>query len=90
MSHSPGAPLPTSDLRDQLQATLTGSYTIERELGGGGMARVFVAEETVLGRKVVIKVLPQRPTILFSAGDFVGVGASRRDPGLSRRTISDF
>ncbi len=54
------------------------------------MARVFVAEETVLGRKVVIKVLPQRPTILFSAGDFVGVGASRRDPGLSRRTISDF
>src|SRR5450631_4621055 len=46
------------DLRDQLQATLSGSYTIERELGGGGMARVFVAEETALGRKVVIKVLP--------------------------------
>ena len=46
------------DLRDQLQATLSGSYTLERELGGGGMARVFVAEETALGRKVVIKVLP--------------------------------
>ena len=57
-SHSPGAPLPSSDLRDQLQATLTGSYTIERELGGGGMARVFVAEETALGRRVVIQVLP--------------------------------
>ena len=31
---------------------------IERELGGGGMSRVFLAEETALARKVVIKVLP--------------------------------
>ncbi len=46
------------DLRDQLQATLSGNYTLERELGGGGMSRVFVAEETALDRKVVIKVLP--------------------------------
>ncbi len=45
------------DLRDQLQATLTGSYTLERELGGGGMSRVFVAEELRLRRKVVVKVL---------------------------------
>jgi serine/threonine-protein kinase len=34
------------------------SYTIERELGGGGMSRVFVAEEIALGRSVVVKVLP--------------------------------
>jgi TolB-like protein/Tfp pilus assembly protein PilF/tRNA A-37 threonylcarbamoyl transferase component Bud32 len=47
-----------SDLREQLQRTLGASYTIERELGGGGMSRVFVAEETSLGRKVVVKVLP--------------------------------
>jgi eukaryotic-like serine/threonine-protein kinase len=40
------------DLRDQLQANLSGSYTLQRELGGGGMARVFVAEDTPLGRKV--------------------------------------
>lgn len=33
-----------TDLRDQLQTTLGGSYTLERELGGGGMSRVFVAE----------------------------------------------
>ena len=45
------------DLRDQLQQTLGAAYIIERELGGGGMSRVFVAEETALGRKVVIKVL---------------------------------
>jgi eukaryotic-like serine/threonine-protein kinase len=47
-----------SEIRDQLQRTLGGSYTLERELGGGGMSRVFVAEETSLGRKVVVKVLP--------------------------------
>lgn len=44
------------DLRDQLQATLSGSYMLERELGGGGMSRVFVAEELRLKRQVVIKV----------------------------------
>jgi tRNA A-37 threonylcarbamoyl transferase component Bud32/tetratricopeptide (TPR) repeat protein len=47
----------SSDLRNQLQATLSGTHTLERELGGGGMSKVFVAEETRLGRKVVIKVL---------------------------------
>jgi TolB-like protein/tetratricopeptide (TPR) repeat protein/tRNA A-37 threonylcarbamoyl transferase component Bud32 len=47
-----------SDLQQRLQRTLGASYTIERELGGGGMSRVFVAEETSLGRKVVVKVLP--------------------------------
>ena len=46
-----------SDLRDQLQTTLGESYTLERELGGGGMSRVFVADEIRLGRKVVVKVL---------------------------------
>ena len=45
------------DLRDQLQRVLGTAYIIERELGGGGMARVFVAEETALSRKVVLKVL---------------------------------
>ena len=33
------------DLRDQLQSTLGNAYTLERELGGGGMSRVFVADE---------------------------------------------
>jgi tetratricopeptide (TPR) repeat protein len=47
-----------SELRERLQASLGSTYSIERELGGGGMSRVFVADETALGRKVVIKVLP--------------------------------
>ena len=47
-----------SDLRDELQASLAGRYTLERELGGGGMSRVFVASEAPSGRRVVLKVLP--------------------------------
>ena len=46
-----------TDLRAELQAALGATYTIERELGGGGMSRVFVAEDARLGRRVVIKVL---------------------------------
>ncbi len=45
-------------LMSELQGALEGGYRIERELGGGGMSRVFLAEEVKLGRKVVIKVLP--------------------------------
>ena len=45
------------DLRAQLQSTLGNAYTLERELGGGGMSRVFVADEVALGRKVVVKVV---------------------------------
>ncbi len=48
----------SAGLRDQLQTALGTSYTLEHELGGGGMSRVFVATETSLGRKVVVKVLP--------------------------------
>jgi TolB-like protein len=44
-------------LRDTLQSTLGTTYTIERELGGGGMSRVFVAREIALARDVVIKVI---------------------------------
>jgi serine/threonine-protein kinase len=46
------------NLLEQLQAGLGTSYRIERELGGGGMSRVFLAEEIGLGRRVVVKVLP--------------------------------
>ncbi len=48
----------TTDLRDQLQRALGSAYTLDTELGGGGMSRVFVARENALGREVVVKVLP--------------------------------
>ena len=47
-----------SDLQEQLQAALGSAYHVERELGGGGMSRVFLALEPKLGRHVVVKVLP--------------------------------
>ena len=58
-------------LREQLQDALGSSYTITRELGGGGMSRVFVAREESLRRNVVVKVLP--PDLL------AGVNAERFD-----------
>jgi len=46
-----------TDFVERLRAAVGGSYAIERELGGGGMSRVFVAEDRALERPVVIKVL---------------------------------
>jgi len=46
------------DLRDQLQASLGDAYALERELPAGGMSRVFVAVETALHRRIVVKVMP--------------------------------
>src|SRR5438045_8455632 len=51
------SPRMTTDLLDRLRASLATTYDFERELGGGGMSRVFVAGDTRLGRKIVVKVL---------------------------------
>jgi len=59
-----------TQLRERLQEALGTAYAVERELGGGGMARVFVAEETALGRKVVVKVLPPEMSGALSAERF--------------------
>lgn len=47
-----------SDVSGELASALEGRYRIERELSGGSMSRVFLAEELGLERRVVIKVLP--------------------------------
>ena len=47
-----------NELLERLRVALGDKYAIERELGGGGMSRVFVAEDLQLRRKVVVKVLP--------------------------------
>ncbi len=47
-----------AELIERIQEAVGETYHIEKELGGGGMSRVFLAEEVALHRKVVIKVLP--------------------------------
>lgn len=60
----------STDLRERLQLTLGAGYAIERELGGGGMSRVFVAHDDALGRDVVIKVLTSELAQELSAERF--------------------
>jgi len=59
-----------AELRDRLQSALGPAYLVESELGGGGMSRVFLAEEVRLGRSVVVKVLPPEMAAGVSAERF--------------------
>lgn len=47
-----------TDFSEHLQAALGTNCQLDRERTGGGMSRVFVAVDRVLGRNVVVKVLP--------------------------------
>jgi len=75
----------TGELRERLRAALDGADTLERELGGAGMSRVFVAEDARLGRRVV-KVLGPELTEGVSAERFareVRVAARLQHPTSS-------
>lgn len=60
----------TDNLREILQGALGASHRIERELGGGGMSRVFVARDLSLDRDIVVKVLPDESTYGVNADRF--------------------
>jgi eukaryotic-like serine/threonine-protein kinase len=69
----------------QLQAALGDVYVLERELGGGGMSRLFVATERSLNRQVVIKVLPPELSSEVSAARFkkeIEVAAQLQHPHI--------
>jgi Tol biopolymer transport system component/tRNA A-37 threonylcarbamoyl transferase component Bud32 len=55
-----------SDILDQLRAALPDRYRIDRELGQGGMATVYLAEDVRHDRKVAVKVL--RPELAAALG----------------------
>ena len=56
---------------DRLSAALADRYRIERELGQGGMATVFLAEDLKHKRKVAVKVLKPELAAVLGAERFV-------------------
>jgi tRNA A-37 threonylcarbamoyl transferase component Bud32/tetratricopeptide (TPR) repeat protein len=56
----------TSPVIQALASTLAGRYAIERELGAGGMATVYLAQDLKHRRRVAIKVL--RPELAAALG----------------------
>lgn len=55
-----------SDITDRLRAALAGRYAIVREVGAGGMAIVYLAEDLKHHRKVALKVM--RPELAATMG----------------------
>jgi eukaryotic-like serine/threonine-protein kinase len=55
-----------TDISDRLRSELAGRYVIERELGRGGMATVYLARDLRHKRQVALKVL--RPDLSHSLG----------------------
>jgi len=59
-----------TELRESLQASLGTAFTLERELGGGGMSRVFIARDEALNREIVVKILAPELAQALSAERF--------------------
>ena len=68
-----------ANLLDELRSLLSERYRVGRELGRGGMATVFLAEDLRYDRPVAIKVI--RPEIAFT----VGVERFLREIGFAAR-----
>jgi tRNA A-37 threonylcarbamoyl transferase component Bud32 len=60
-----------SELVERLRAAVAGSYSLERELGAGGMATVYLAEDLKHKRKVALKVLKPDLAAVLGAERFV-------------------
>src|SRR5207247_3993170 len=56
-----------ADLSERVRTSLAGHYAIERELGRGGMATVYLAEDVKHHRKVAVKVM--KPEIAKAIGN---------------------
>ena len=75
----------TDPLREELQRSLGTAYTIERELGGGAMSRVFLAREERLARDVVVKVVSPSVAVELSAERFqreIALAAGLQEPHI--------
>jgi len=68
-----------------LSAALTGRYVVERELGAGGMATVYLAEDTKHHRRVAVKVLRAELAASLGAERFlreIGIAARLHHPHI--------
>jgi serine/threonine-protein kinase len=74
-----------SDLRDVLQRNLATAYVIDREIGRGGMATVYLARDLKHQRHVALKVLDPELGAVLGAERFLSeirVTADLRHPNL--------
>ena len=77
--------MPTDSLREQLQSSLVGRYLIERELGRGGMATVYLARDLKHDRHVALKLLSPDLGAVLGAERFLSeirVTANLQHPNL--------
>ena len=79
----PSRPMP--ELLGRLQSALAERYRLSREIGAGGMATVYLAEEAKHGRQVAIKVLRPELAATLGAERFlreIGIAARLSHPHL--------
>jgi eukaryotic-like serine/threonine-protein kinase len=76
------------DTIERLNAALSDRYTIERELGAGGMATVYLAEDLRHHRQVALKVPRPEIAATLGAGRFareIEVAARLQHPNILPR-----
>ena len=74
-----------TDARASLEQSLGTSLIITRELGGGGMSRVFVARDPSLNREIVVKLLAPELATSLSAERFtreIQLAAALQEPHI--------
>ena len=74
-----------SEIVDRLRSALANRHQIERELGQGGMATVFLARDVRHGRNVALKVL--RPELAAVVGADRFLADIRTTANLHRQHI---
>src|SRR5438552_2461945 len=73
------SPRHMADLLARVRASLAGRYTIERELGRGGMATVYLARDLKHDRPVALKVLAPSWRLSWAPSGSLERSASRRN-----------
>ena len=74
-----------TDIADRLRAALADRYAIERELGAGGMATVYLAQDLKHDRPVAVKVLHPELASALGSDRFlreIAIAASLNHPHL--------